>query len=232
MDRWRALAAANNAEWCDLVSRSHGALTRFDDDAWTSRTRTPPYFPDAVTLVTRPSPPDLLARVDVSAGCSIKDSFATLDLSKHGFHVLLDAQWIVRPGTSPPPRGAKPHWKRVVDATSLAGWEKAWRGDDGAVGLFRPDLVDRESVAVLAAYVDDRVVAGAVFNRSATVVGVSNFFVRSGLGPAAWSGCLALAAELFPATPFVGYESGEDLIAAQVHGFETAGPLRVWIHHG
>src|SRR4051812_21552215 len=57
MDAWRTTAATNNAEWCDLVCRSHGAQTLFDDDAWTSETRTPAYYPDAVTLVSDPSVP-------------------------------------------------------------------------------------------------------------------------------------------------------------------------------
>jgi hypothetical protein len=89
---WQTMAAANNAEWCDLVCGTHGAQTRFEEDAWTSRTRTPPGYPDAVTLVPHPSVSDLLTRIDSAAGCSIKDSFSTLDLTSYGFKVLFDAQ--------------------------------------------------------------------------------------------------------------------------------------------
>jgi hypothetical protein len=46
---WQTMAAANNAEWCDLVCGTHGAQTRFDEGAWTSRTRTPARGPGAVT---------------------------------------------------------------------------------------------------------------------------------------------------------------------------------------
>jgi hypothetical protein len=47
----RAVAAAfNNAEWCDLVCRTHGAVTAFTAGAWVSETRSPPAYPDAVTL--------------------------------------------------------------------------------------------------------------------------------------------------------------------------------------
>lgn len=36
----RAVAAAfNNAQWCDLVCRTHGAVTAFSADAWVSETR-------------------------------------------------------------------------------------------------------------------------------------------------------------------------------------------------
>jgi len=81
MASWQTMAAANNAEWCDLICRTHGAQTRFDENAWTSRTRTPPGYPDAVTLVPDLAVPDLLTRVDTSVGCSIKDSFTSLDLA-------------------------------------------------------------------------------------------------------------------------------------------------------
>ena len=45
-----AAAARNNAELCDLVSRAHGIDGAFASDAWTSPRRTPPFYPDAVTL--------------------------------------------------------------------------------------------------------------------------------------------------------------------------------------
>lgn len=113
------MAAANNAEWCDLVCRTYGAQTRFDEDAWTSRTRTPPGYPDAVTLVPHPSAPDLLARIDTSAGCSIKDSFASMDMTTYGFRVLFDAQWIVSGDSCP----AKPR-RRGLGGCARRGWPR------------------------------------------------------------------------------------------------------------
>jgi hypothetical protein len=50
--------------------------------------------------VPHPSVPELLARIDTSAG--IKDSFASLDLTACGFRVRFDAQWIVRRGPAIP----------------------------------------------------------------------------------------------------------------------------------
>jgi hypothetical protein len=223
------MAAVNNAEWCAAVCQSHGVPTRFDDDAWTSQTRTPPGYPDAVTLVPDASVPDLLSRIDTSPGCSIKDSFASLDLTASGFRVLFDANWIVRRSKDRQPEGANPRWSLVRDPSGLATWEKAWRGGDGPTDVFRAELLDNDAVAILAALNDDRVVAGAILNRSSmTVVGVSNFFADSAVASASWSGCLAVADSLFPAATFVGYESGDALLAARQHGFETAGPLRIW----
>ena len=59
--------------------------------------------------------------MDASPGCSIKDSFAALDLSAHGFRVLFDAEWIVRTGAPPAADPSEPHWQQVRDATALDG---------------------------------------------------------------------------------------------------------------
>jgi hypothetical protein len=230
MDARRTSAALNNAQWCDAVARSHGVETEIDRDVWIARTRTPRYYPDAVTLVPNPSIPDLLRRIDASAGCSIKDSFATLDLAPFGFRVLFEARWIARRLDAPAAAGAEPTWVRMHEASELAAWETAWSGGIPPQGLFRADLLAIDAVAVLVAYEADRIVAGAVLNRSAEVVGVSNVFSLPGRKHAAWQGCLARASTLYPGVTMVGYQSGDDLDIALGHGFETSGPLRVWIH--
>jgi len=222
-------AAADNAAWCDLVGQSHGLDTALDGEAWTSRHRTPALYPDAVTLSPTLSVPELLDRIDVSAGCSIKDSFASLDLAAFGFRVLFDAEWIVRPAAPTPTTSP---WEIVQDAHGFAAWERAWRGEDGPRDVLRVDLLARDSVTVIAAYDGDRVEAGAILHRSSKVVGVSNVFTRSGDVDAAWAECLGLADSLFRNSVLVGYESGEDLDVALAHGFEAVGPLRVWLHDG
>ncbi|MFF0288669.1 hypothetical protein [Streptomyces sp. NPDC005262] len=51
-------------------------------------------------------PGPLAARIVTTVpGASMKDSFADLDLTEAGFHVLFEAQWIHRPASAPiPPR--------------------------------------------------------------------------------------------------------------------------------
>jgi hypothetical protein len=232
MDQWCEIAALNNARWCDVVCRSHGAHTEFGENAWTSPTRTPPYYPDAVTLAADLNVPDLLSRVDISAGCSIKDSFASLDLTGDGFRVLFDAQWIVNTGTRLPTQEGGARWELVSNPDDFATWVEAWRGEDGPKGVLRSEILERNSVAVLAARAGDRVIAGSVLSGDSNVVGISNFFVIENTTQAGWSGCLALARSLNPTAVIVGYESGDGLAVAQQAGFETAGPLRVWIHDG
>lgn len=95
-------AARNNAEWCAAMSRSHDLASEFRAQAWAAPTRTPPYYPDAVTLVPGADPAALTARIDTAVpGASIKDSFADLDLTEAGFQVLFEAQWIHRPASAP-----------------------------------------------------------------------------------------------------------------------------------
>lgn len=210
------LPAADNAAWCDVVCRSHGLATRLEPDAWTCTTRSPRLYPDAVTLDPDASAADVLARIDVGPGCSIKDSFAVLDLHDHGFRVLFDAQWIVREPTVTS-QVTDVEWEVVRDPSTLEAWEGA-RQDD-SVRLFLPALLDEPSVTVVAARASGRIVCGAVLHRGGEVVGVSNVF-----GDASWPDVLAFA----PAATLVGYESGDALAEAIEHGFTPVGPLRVW----
>jgi hypothetical protein len=229
---WQSTAALNNAEWCDLMAQSHGAKTRFDSRLWASSDRAPPGYPDAVTVARGVAVLELLSRVDATMGCSVKDSFAELDLTSYGFRTLFEANWIVRFGPPPPPPSVGPVWERVVERRELVRWEEAWRAEDGRTELFRAELLANRSVAVLVAYERGAVAAGAIVNRSATVVGISNVFVRPGASPDPWPGCLALTDELFPDKPVVGYESGDQFLQARGHGFHDAGALRVWVKNG
>ncbi|MFK0252456.1 hypothetical protein [Streptomyces sp. NPDC090445] len=223
-------AARNNAAWCAAVCAG-GAFTA---DAWTSARRTPPYYPDAVTLTRDVPAAALAAALDTdSPGCSVKDSFAVLDLAPAGFEVLFEAQWIHRPADAPAPAGtASPAlaWSRVADAAELDRWEAAWDGERSS-GLFHPGLLTGDIAFLAGRDADGRILAGAVVNAAAGVVGVSNVFAADGVGDdEAWAGALAGIAGLWPGLPVVGYESGEDLRTAARHGFTELGPLRVWLH--
>ncbi|WP_051696025.1 hypothetical protein [Streptomyces sp. NRRL S-244] len=238
-------AVHNNAEWCAAVS---GGGT-FAADAWTSARRTPPYYPDGVTLTREASADALVAGMDTkSPGCSVKDSFAALDLAPAGFEVLFGAEWIHRPGAAPVPAASAPAapapatsapgappspalaWTRVADAAELAAWETAWGGGE-STGLFHPGLLTPEIAFLAGRAADGRILAGAAANRTGAVVGLSNVFTADGTpDDEAWAGALAAVADLWPGLPVVGYESGDDLDTALRHGFTPLGPLRVWLH--
>ncbi|WP_405700264.1 hypothetical protein [Streptomyces sp. NBC_00069] len=220
-------AVHNNAEWCAAVS---GAGS-FAPDVWTSARRTPPYYPDGVTLTREASPDALLAGMDTgSPGCSVKDSFAALDLAPAGFEVLFAAQWIHRPAQAPAPSAPALTWSRVTDPGGLAAWEAAWDGGE-STGLFHPGLLTEEIAFLAGRSADGRIVAGAAANRTGRVVGLSNVFTADD-APAdeAWTGALTAVADLWPGLPVVGYEAGDDLDTAVRHGFAPLGPLRIWLH--
>jgi hypothetical protein len=86
--------------------------------------RTPPYYPDAVTLDRSAVGERILERVDTSPGCSVKDSFASLDLSSAGFRVLFEAEWIQRTPGRPTLGGTALRWSRVREDAALIAWER------------------------------------------------------------------------------------------------------------
>ncbi|MFJ6836953.1 hypothetical protein [Streptomyces sp. NPDC091209] len=226
-------AAHNNAEWCAAISRSHGVAGEFGEQAWAAPSRTPLYYPDAVTLVPGADPAALVDRIDTAApGASVKDSFADLDLATAGFQVLFDARWIHRPANEPVgPSGLA--WDVAGDAETLRDWATAWDDGNGNADLFRPELLDDPATFVLAGHsADGRVVAGAVASRSDQVIGVSNVFALDGGPDTAWPVVLDAVHRLCPTLPVVGYEHGDALAAAVRHGFEPVGPLRIWTHPG
>ncbi|MEU3604767.1 hypothetical protein AB0E83_04830 [Streptomyces sp. NPDC035033] len=220
-------AVRNNAAWCASMCRAHGLATTTGPRAWTSPRRTPPYYPDAVSLTADATAADVVTGIDLTApGASVKDSYARLDLAPEGFRPLFGATWIGRPAGTPAPPA---DWTRTDTPGALAAWARAWSGGDAdEAALFRPALLDDPAVTVLTVPgPDGRILGGAVLSTGAGATGVSNLFAADGTDPAAvWAAVLAAAD---PALPVVGYESGDDLTAALAAGFTELGPLRVWL---
>ncbi|NEE00140.1 hypothetical protein [Phytoactinopolyspora halotolerans] len=217
-------AIRNNVEWCDLVCRQHGVETRLGLDAWVALRRSPPLYPDAVTLVEHPSMDEVLRHVDESSGCSIKDSFGTLELSPRGFRPLFDAEWIRREPTAQHHRPDL-QWSVVHKPEDLAGWGNAHGNGD----VFIEGMLRAPTVAVVVAYDGEAVAAGAIANRSESVVGISNVFTVTAGIDETWSGAVAAISAVFPGLALVGYEAGTHLEAAYRAGFTSIGPLRIWV---
>ncbi|KQY21318.1 hypothetical protein ASD16_18620 [Cellulomonas sp. Root485] len=220
-DRILAAAVANNAAWCGLVCRCAGLPTDLGPDLWSTPRRSPDAYPDAVTL--RPGVPvdAVLAAVDDSAGASVKDSFADLDLAPHGWSVLFEAQWLTRPAASGTAPGLL--W-RTVDRDTLPLWLAAHGSDS-----IRPGVLDDPDVRLLLATDTDGPLAVAALNRSDAVVGVSNVAVLRAEPELVWSDLAMVARRELGAHRLVGYESGPDLLPPVAAGFEPVGPLRVWV---
>jgi len=223
MDGNVRLAALNNVDWCETVCRAHGIATETSPRLWFARSRTPRFYPDAVTLSPRAGAREVLAGIERGAGASVKDSFATLDLDAHGFTVLLEAQWLFR-GPGPPEGG---HELELATVRTAAGL-RAWIGAAGLGGVLTPQLLRDPSVRVLTALVNEEPRAGALLNRSSACVGVSNVFAESVAPDAVWRAVTRTATTLFPGSALVGYERGDALDGALDAGFAPLAPLRIW----
>lgn len=216
MRDWTAAAALNNARWCDAVCRAHGHAGRMLPHMWVNAAVVPRFYPNAVTLAVgdtaieeQLTTVEILQKSNLPGRWSVKDSFNTLDLSRRGFEVLFEAQWI-RGGM--PAEGPETDivWQREEKGT------EQWPFDDAGFAMFK----GRRGF---------KVVAGFMLYRSDDVVGVSNVVAEAADAPAVWRSLTLLAAQAFPRLPLVGYESGRELEAAVKSGFEAGDKLRVWV---
>jgi hypothetical protein len=190
-------------------------------DAWAVAERSPGGYPDAVTLSREAEAAAVLKRVEDGSGCSIKDSFAVLDLGPSGFHVLFEATWIQRPaagaGSAARSTGAACRRRRTSNSgprvtDSMSSFLRCWRAT--IFGFYGAGSADG---------------AGFALNRSSGVVGVSNVFAGSADLITVWSDLVVVAARTYPRFDLVGYELGADLQAGLAVGFVDIGQLRVWM---
>lgn len=224
------IAARNNAELCHAVLAAHAIAATFVSDCWYSNTDLPELYPNLVTF----SPafdPDGLSRVKIGGARAIKDSFATLDLTSHGFTPIIDASWLVHPGPDAATHTGDMTWERVQSPVTFGAWAALWGPDNP--GLVRSPmtlrLLTQPALRLLAGIHDGRIVAGCVLNLSAGVVGLSNLF-HTPDAPEDWlSTCLAFVARNCPDLPIVDYETEDDASLLLAHGFERLGPLRIWL---
>lgn len=234
-------AVRNNALWCHSVCHAHGRPGEFFEEIWINRAPVPRFYPNAQTLA-EPSSRQIdligaLARQGLTSGWAVKDSFASLDLTTGGFTPLFDAQWIYLPPERSSAVGSASapelRWDIVRADQMLAEWERAWceaNHDTDLARVYLPALLEDRDVAILAARRGEHIVAGAIGNRADGVVGWSNLFVKQVRDlPGCAAGSLLMLSKIFPGLPLVGYQGGDALRGALSAGFETIGPLRVWI---
>jgi hypothetical protein len=222
-----AAAVADNAAWCEIVCAAQELAVRRDGAVWSVTSRSPDGYPDAITLSAGQDPSAVLRHIDTGPGCSVKDSYADVDLSPHGFELLFNATWIARTDGVHERFGlvADLGWELIRDEAALAGWAAA----HGLTEAFRPGLLSRDEVRILGRRAGGGFDAGAVATATGPVVGLSNVFCRNGDPGRAYAEAVDAARSCYPARAVVGYESGEDLDHALAAGFRPIGPLRVWI---
>ena len=221
-------AATANAHWCRAMCRAHRIDSRTTATVWSSPRRTPPYYPDAITLTATTDADTALTGIDDSAGCSVKDSFAVLDLSGRGYTVLLEAQWIHRPAPDPVDPPDDEEWTAVTTAEELERWQREWSDDPCPAGVFVPALLADPDVTIVAGRRGERFIGGGVLCRTGPGIDISNVFDRRGDLTATWRAVTAVASDRHRGSDLFGYEAGERLAAARRAGFVPVGPLRVW----
>ncbi len=227
-DDRNAIAAVNNAEWCTAVWKSHGLPVEQAHGMWFTKSPTPPFYPNAVTVDPAAHLSTQVAIiVALAAGLtnfSVKDSFARLHLESSGFRLLFTARWLWRDYTNHvEARGHATRWRRVTTGCDLEEWEFAWQGEEVAYsGVFKPELLDDPRTIVMAGI--DRsgaIKAGGVAYETADALGITNIFGNE-------EGFLEALLSRTSARQVVCYERGEALRSAQQRHFEILGPLNVW----
>ncbi|MBR0685370.1 hypothetical protein JQ594_05550 [Bradyrhizobium manausense] len=235
-----ALAAHNNAMWCDAVCRAHDRPGEFHGTLWLTRLGTPRFYPDVVTTAGAEAAPAQIEAIADLIGSNrrrewfVKDSFHCLHLESLGFEPLFDAEWIAINGARPDVRHHQPGARStiVTDEAGLSAWERSWVGEEANAAaaplprVFMPRLLADDSIAFVSIQEEDGSAGGGILNRGADVVGLSNLFGSA--MDRVWRSLIPMAGEIFPGLPLVGYEHGRDLAAAKLAGFEAIGSLRIW----
>jgi hypothetical protein len=118
----------------------------------------------------------------------------------------------------------------VAGVEELARWEAAWGESPVPRPFFRRELLADTRIKILARSDGRRLRAGAIANRSQSVIGLTNVFDVEGDLESAWSDGAYVAQAVWGRMPVVGYDAGEALDAAHRAGFETIGSLAVWVN--
>jgi hypothetical protein len=147
-----------------------------------------------------------------------------MDLSGEGMRLLFSATWLYREGGHDQQRTAPAGWAAVTSPEELA----EWTGRHDTRDVLLPPLLQRAHFRILAKYVDDQIVAGAVARLGSGIVDVSNVYAVPGQR-LDWAELADSVGAYFPDRPLVGYERGEALDAAMDGGFIPTGELRVWV---
>lgn len=223
MDSRLRTAVDASVGWYEDLFALHGVASTLRDGLWSAIGTPPPLHSDAVVVEPRVTAPEVVARLAGREHAGFKDSFATIDAAAHGMDLLFEATWIYRDAPQPS-SGSAPVWSTVTTAEELT----EWTGHHDTTAVLLPGLLDRAHFRILAERVDGAIVAGAVARLGSGAVDVSNVYAVPGHA-VNWAELSTVVAAHFPGRSLVGYERGDDLVAALDGGFQPVGDLRVWV---
>ncbi|SET03532.1 hypothetical protein [Paenibacillus sp. NFR01] len=215
-------AVLNNIVWCAMVCETHGISSTLKKHIWKTTSKAPTFYPDMITSNGCATVDEVIENIGNNDISSIKDSFASLDMSPLDFEMLFTAEWIYHEPVAnlePVKRG----WCHVTTEKDLADWASFHLSEN----VIRPELLGRPDVKIyLSRKIGD--VAGFLANLGADAVGISNVFSSVNCNNV-WSDILQIVAFDFPGLPMVGYQRGDGLTAALQSGWTSVGPLNVWV---
>lgn len=216
-------AASNNADLYESVMSAHDIECVREHGLFRVLGTPPPYFSVLTTL--EPGREDLVKGL-MPAG--FKDGFYDIDATVFGYHLLFTSSWIWL--ENPQQSESQLTWREATTHQEQADWQNRWWGVHATERstIYTPQMVTDPSLRFLTAFEANSPVGCALFNRSESVVGISNLFAFEGSDAGLWRDIAGEAACRFPGLPLCGYEREDSLDNAQANGFEAIGQLRVW----
>lgn len=232
----RQKASDNNLALYKSVFASHGIELQATKGIYYTAERTPPLYSNLATRSPEWMPEEIFGEIDKHyneqswSDWSIKDSFQCLDLTKHGFEKLFDSQWLyLESNTFTPQNNEGIRFEIVTDSDGLQRWIETWgEGVELGNSIYKPELLEDDSVYFVIGYKDTKPDCVALLNKSDDVIGVSNFFVPDDT-VSKWSSLVSFIYSEIEVRDVVGYEDAETLEKISVLGFESVGNLTIWL---
>lgn len=232
MDKLVIKAAQNNAQWCDIVCRTHKIPGEFLENIWINQHEVPAFYPNAV--ITKPLSNktfneiiETLKKIPLET-YAIKDSFNELPIDKMECKILFEADWITDVQGELTHSNATGNWTIINDDLELKNWEYAWNNNQPSDNrTFLPNILSVKEIFFLAKYKSNQIVAGGIVNISHDVAGLSNVFTQESLENNIWHEISIFIKEKISTLPIVGYERDKALVQALEAGYKTIGKLKV-----
>ncbi|WP_404452220.1 hypothetical protein LG329_17970 [Virgibacillus necropolis] len=213
-------AVLNNVAWCGIVCGTHGIKHTIKGNLWGLHRKAPTFYPEIITVSRNAMSEEVRYFIENGDVSSIKDSYTNLDLLPYGFTILFEAEWIYHASVSIV-NSIQSTWRVITTEKDLAEWTSA----SDLENVIKPNLLKFSDVKIFMNEKNGEL-SGFIANLSANVVGVSNVFSTS--NESVWEDIPGQVSTEFPGVSMVGYEHNNDLKAAQLSGWTSIGPLRVW----
>ncbi|GGE50922.1 hypothetical protein GCM10011391_32150 [Pullulanibacillus camelliae] len=217
-------AVLNNISWCSFVCDTHEIKQTATENLWGTLSKAPAFYPDLITKNSHVTENDVWGFINNRKVGSIKDSFATLNLSAMGFKVLLEAEWIYHEPLSERESTEPLQWQIIAAETELSKWTAL----QGSTNSLKPSLLKRPEIKFFLREKKEGI-EGFIANAGAGVIGVSNVFSSGVTSDNLWTDIVKELSVIFPDTPLVGYEHSEALHEARRAGWSSLGPLQIWV---